>query len=94
MFNFGKKNQKVEEKIVVKTGNYVGKFLIGGKEVYGCYVRNTANRNTRIFITEEGIATVSRTVSFKQLTKESVTKNLRRAISDYENNNCQPTVRL
>lgn len=87
---FGSKSKK--NKVVsgeVKIGMYVGTFLIGEKEVYGCYMRNTANKIYRTFITEEGFARIERGVSFKQLTRGTVTPSLNEQIYDYENSNCQ-----
>lgn len=91
MFNFFKRNKKVETKVVdnksVYNGTiYRGVFNIGGTLVEGAYVRD----GQRTFVCDQGVANISKGVKISQVEKKAVSSDVEHYLNCLENGYCTP----
>lgn len=94
MFNFFKKNKQTKEvarkDLSVYNGQaYRGTFDIGGILVEGIYVRD----GQRTFVTEKGVATISKGVKITQISKVSfMSKDIEELYNNLMAGYCVPLV--
>lgn len=92
---FGKKNKKVEERAIIDKSIYNGKvyrgvFQIGDKIIEGAYIRDGA----RTFVTEDGVAGISKGVKIKQLEAKAVSEDVEWFIECVQKDYCTPLIHI
>lgn len=92
---FGKKNNKVEERVTIDKSIYNGAiyrgvFIIGDKVIEGAYIRD----GLRTFVTEDGVAEISKGVKIKQLEEKAVSEDVEWYIECVQKDYCTPFIHI
>lgn len=84
--NKEEKTVKAIDKSVYNGTVYRGVFKIGNKIVEGAYIRD----GHRTFVTEDGVAQVSKQVKLQQLESKAVSEQVEHYVSCVKNGYCTP----
>lgn len=92
---FGRKSKKENvvkpiDESVYNGSVYRGVFLIDGKVYEGAYIRD----GVRTFVTEDGVAQISKGIKIKQLERKAVSDTVEYYIECVEQSHCTPFIHI